>query len=130
MKIVKQLTSLISAGALLATLGCSAERDVEVTGEVRAASTVQATIVLEFFDLREGDEKVSVHTAELAAPGAFSEKISAEGEKISVRAIADADGDGKCSAGELWAEVQGDISEQDKVEGLELQLSQQACPAD
>ncbi len=129
----KRLLCSIAAGCSLAFVaGCSSSRDVQVSGQVSApASGVQGEILVEFFDLTgEGDalERTSVHSIQLASPGAFDEKISVEGEKIAVRAINDTNGDGACSSGEAWAETEAEIGEEDRVEGLALQLALQPCP--
>jgi hypothetical protein len=133
MRHMKLVASMFAAASLCSLTGCSSSRNVEVSGEVSAALAGDSKILLEFFDLTgEGDslERSSVHTAELPAAGPFKETISVEGDKIAVRAIADADGDGKCSAGEAWAEQQAEISADDKVEPVTLQLARLACPAD
>jgi hypothetical protein len=121
-------------GAGLALFGCSSSRDVEVTGNVSAPASlsVSSEIQLEFFDLTgEGEEleRTSVHSARVAL-GEFSETISIEGEKIVVRAIADANDDGACSAGEAWAELEADVADDDTVSGIALTLAAQPCPAD
>jgi hypothetical protein len=107
---------------------------VEVTGGVSAPASlgVQSEIHLEFFDLTgEGEEleRTSVHTARIGL-GDFDETISVEGEKIVVRAIADANEDGACSAGEAWAEIEANVADDDTVSGIALTLAAQPCPAD
>ncbi len=116
------IVTVLSAGAL--ALGCSASREVEVTGSVSGASS-KGDVVLEFFDV-EGEEKTSVHTAKAGADGAFSEKVELAGEKVLVRAIGDSDGDGACSAGELWGEVTATIEED--AAKVAITLSVAACP--
>lgn len=125
------LASLVSLFALAA---CSSSRDVEVTGNVSAPASlgIQSEIQLEFFDLTgEGEEleRTSVHSTRVAL-GEFDETISVEGEKIVVRAIADADEDGACSPGEAWTEIEADVAEDDTVSGIALTLAAQPCPAD
>ena len=66
----------LCAGAL--ALGCSASREVEVTGSVSGASA-QGDVVLEFFDI-DGEEKTSVHTA----------KAGSDGERTRAMVIAEA----------------------------------------
>jgi hypothetical protein len=117
--------SLVSA---LALVGCGSSRDVEVTGEVSAPATAQGEIVVEFFDIVDS-ENTSVHSVTLATPGAFSEKISLEGDKLLVRAVADADGDGKCTQGELWDEIEAEIASDDTASAT-LSLQAGDCPAD
>ncbi|GMV14020.1 MAG: hypothetical protein HS104_22660 [Polyangiaceae bacterium] len=117
--------SILSAG--LFALGCSASRDVEVTGQVSAASA-QGEIVLEFFDVN-GNEKTSVHTAKAEADGSFKATVSVEGDELLVRALADADADGACSDGEQWGEATAKI-EDDKVEPITIALSSAACPSE
>ena len=122
--------SILSAALVFA---CSSARDVEVTGEVTAAvGTTPAKIHVEFFDMAgEGDtlEKNSIQAIELTAPGSFKETVPVEGEKLLVRAIADDDGDGKCTAGEAWAEQQLSVKADGTVEAAKLQLAVQDCPA-
>jgi hypothetical protein len=131
----KQMISWIVLGASMAFMGCGASRDVEVSGEVSAPATVgvQGAVLIEFFDLTpDGDafERTSVHNITLESIGAFDETISVEGDKILVRAINDSDGDGACSAGELWAEAEADVAEDDTVTGVSLQLAAQPCPGE
>lgn len=119
------IATVLSTG--LFALGCSASRDVEVTGQVSSASA-KGEIVLEFFDVN-GDEKTSVHTATAEADGSFKATVSVEGDEILVRALADADGDGSCSAGEEWGEATAKI-EDDKVEPIGIALASAACPGE
>lgn len=122
--ISRQFTITILSAGLFA-LGCSASRDVEVTGQV-VAGTAQGELVLEFFDVN-GDEKTSVHTAKAGADGSFTEVISVEGDEILVRALADADGNGACSAGEKWGEASAKIQD-DTVESISIALGTAVCP--
>ena len=115
--------SLVSA---LALFGCSSSRDVEVTGQVSAPSTAQGEILVEFFEIADS-ETTSVHSITLAGAGAFSETVPLEGDKLLVRAIADADGDGKCTAGELWDEIEADIDSDDTASAT-LSLHAGDCP--
>jgi hypothetical protein len=115
--------------------GCSSARDVEVTGEVQAASGVQTSgkIRIEVFDVSgdgESAERTSLDLIELDALGPFEATVSAEGEKLLVRAIADADANGACSAGEPWAEQELPIAEDGTVEPVTLQIAAQACPTE
>jgi hypothetical protein len=124
--------ALIGAG--LSLVACGSSRDVEVTGQVSAPASlsIQSEIQLVFYDLTgEADalERSSVHTTRVAI-GDFDETIAVEGDKIVVRAIADADEDGACSAGEAWAELEADIADDDTVSGLALTLAAQPCPGD
>ena len=68
------------------------------------------------------------HTSQLTKLGDFKETVPLEGDRVLIRAIDDRDGNGACSAGEAWGEVQAEISE-DKVEAASLTLSTAACPA-
>lgn len=128
----KKLSCLVMAAGALSVLACSASRDVEVSGEVSApaALAVQSEVFVEFFDLTGDDERTSVHSVRLAGLGSFTETIAVEGDEIAVRAIADADGDGACSPGEAWVEIEAAIAEDDTVEPLALQLRAQPCPGE
>lgn len=117
--------SLVSA---LALFGCSSSRDVEVTGQVSAPATAQGEILVEFFDIVDS-ENTSVHSIELAEPGAFSEQVPLEGDTLLVRAVADANGDGKCTNGELWDEIEAEIGSDDTASAT-LSLHAGDCPAD
>jgi hypothetical protein len=113
-------------GAML--IGCSSARDVEVTGEVTAPASVQGKILLDFLDLASDSEKPeSVHTQTLAAPGAFTATAPLEGDKVRILAVNDTDGNGSCSAGEAWAQVDADVTD-DKVTGVKLDLKVTTCP--
>ena len=127
-----KLLAPVALIAALSAAGCSSARDVEVTGEVKSASSsaVQGKIIVDFFDVAgEGEslELTSVHSVELTELGTFSEKVPLEGDRVLVRAIADADGNGACTEGESWAEMEAAI-EQDAA-SVALDLSVQACPA-
>ena len=116
-----------------AAAGCSAERDVEVSGKVTAPSslTVGDKVVIDFIDVvGEGtDAKQTVaHTAQLQALGDFKETVPLEGDQVLIRAIDDRDGDGKCTAGEAWGETHAPVA-QDKTEPVTLMLGMAACPA-
>lgn len=116
--------SLVSA---LALFGCSSSRDVEVTGQVSAPASAQGEILVEFFEIADS-ENTSVHSITLTESGSFSEKVPLEGDKLLVRAIADADGDGKCTAGELWDEIEADVGSDDTASAT-LSLHAGDCPA-
>lgn len=116
-------------GAL--TVGCNSSREVELTGEVTAASgtSVSGKILVDFRDvLSEEEEPKSVTTTTLDGPGAFTHKGEFEGDEILVRAINDKDGNGACSAGEAWAEAKAAIGDDDKVAPVKLALVNTACP--
>ena len=110
-------------------MGCSSARDVEVTGEVQApASGTQGKILLDFMDIvSDSETPESVHTQTLDAPGAFTATAPLEGDQVRVRAVDDKDDNGACTAGEAWAQVDADITE-DKVEGVKLTLKVEPCP--
>jgi hypothetical protein len=122
----------LSVASVLA--GCSSGRDVEVSGEVKAASTLKISgdIALQFIDI-ENDKQEVVHKRTLSELGTFKESVTLTGDKVLVRAIADADGDGKCSAGEAWAEVEAGVvkgeNDEEIVAGVPLTLSNAPCPA-
>ncbi|HEV8245737.1 MAG TPA: hypothetical protein VGP93_08210 [Polyangiaceae bacterium] len=122
---------IVLVASLLA--GCGSGREVEVKGEVTAPATlaVQGMIIVDFLDVTgDGDSKAEVvRSVELDAPGSFAEKVSLEGDRVIVRAIDDADGDGACTAGEAWAEAQADVATDDTVEPVTLTLSNAPCPA-
>jgi hypothetical protein len=122
--------SLLSVAALLG--GCASGEDYQVSGEVSAAQAVSDPIVVEFFEADATDTTVapeSVLKIQLDALGQFDEKINVDpASKILVRAIADADGDGACSEGELWAEASALPKEDGTVDPLTLELAAAACP--
>ncbi len=118
--------ALASATALA---GCGSSRDVEVTGQVTAPASAQGEIVVEFFEVSDSGP-TSVHSATLASPGAFSEKVPLEGDSVLIRAIGDADGDGKCTAGELWDEIEVSIADDDTAKDALLTLAAGPCPTD
>jgi hypothetical protein len=116
----------------LGLLGCSSARDVEVSGKVTAASsvTVGDAVVIEFIDLvgDGADAPTNVaHTIKLKALGDFKEVVALEGDKVLIRAIDDRNGDGVCSEGEAWGQIEAAV-EQDKVEAASLMLGTTACP--
>ena len=124
---------LASTALLLLALpltACGSSRDVEVSGQVSAAATVSVNgpIAVQFFDVLDEKTPEQVHSIKLTAPDAFKEKVALEGDSVLVRAIADADGNGACSAGEPWGEVTATISDDDSVK-VTLELKSQPCPA-
>jgi hypothetical protein len=133
---MSQMAKVRSFGVLMvfsfAAAACSSGRDVEVKGEVIAPASlsVDGTILVEFVDVIDVEKREVVHSVELDAPGSFDAKVALEGDKVMVRAIADADGNGACSAGESWAEVEATIAEDDTVEPVSLTLADAACPAE
>jgi hypothetical protein len=119
---------VVATGAL--AVGCSGSREVEVAGEISAPSTVSVDgpIMLDFFDvIAEDEEPKSVHTATLESLGEFKETVELEGDTVRVRAINDRDGDGACTDGEAWGEVDAAISD-DKAPAIKLELSNDPCP--
>ncbi len=122
--------SLFVSVAALGLIGCASDREIEVTGNVTSSETVSTPITLDFLDVVEGeDAPKSVLTAKLDALGAFTQTVSVEGEKVRVRAVVDNDGDGVCSAGELWAEADATIKDDDTVDPVALALGHTPCPA-
>jgi hypothetical protein len=116
----------------LGLLGCSAAREVEVSGKVTAASGVMVgdEIVIQFIDLvEEGAAAPSsvAHTTKLKALGDFKEVVELEGDMVLIRVIDDRNDDGVCSEGEAWGQVRAAV-DQDKVEAASLMLGTVACP--
>jgi hypothetical protein len=125
---------LVCAALAVAGLvtACSGSRDVEVTGSVNAPAgeSVSSPIALDFLDVvNDTDTPKSVLTATLDAPGDFTQTVSVSGDKVRVRALVDTNGDGSCSAGELWAETDATIGSDDKVDPVSLTLARSDCPA-
>jgi hypothetical protein len=113
-------------------LACSGGRDVEVTGSVAAPAgqSVSGPITVSFLDVVSTDETPeSVAETKLAAAGDFKQTVSVEGDTVRVRAVVDTDGNGACSAGELWAEVDATIQADDTVAPVTLTLGNAPCPA-
>lgn len=118
--------------ASAATFACASDRDVEVTGSVAApvGQTVSGPITLSFFDVISSDETPeSVAETKLDAVGEFKQTVSVEGDTVRVRAVVDTDGNGACSAGELWAESDAAIQDDDSVAPVTLTLGTAPCPA-
>lgn len=127
------LMGLFAVGAIGALLTGCASREVEVTGELRAASgvDVRGPILLELYDAKgSGDEREleAVHSEKLAALGKFSEKADFAGDSLVVRAIDDRNDDGGCSSGEAWGEVEVEIDDDDSVDGADVVLASNPCP--
>lgn len=128
----KALGWVVMTALGMLAVGCNSSREVEVTGEVTAASgtPVSGKILVDFRDvLDEEDEPKSVATTTIEGPGSFTQKGDFEGDAILVRAINDKDGNGACSAGEAWAETKATIGDDDKVAPVKLSLVNTACPA-
>jgi hypothetical protein len=116
----------------LGSLGCSSARDVEVSGKVTAPSNLAVgdKVVIDFIDVvgegPDAQENVA-HTTQLKLLGDFKETVALEGDRVLIRAIDDRNGDGACSAGEAWGQVQAAV-DHDKVDAASLMLGTAACP--
>jgi hypothetical protein len=110
---------------------CGSSRDVEVTGDVSAGSTVTVSgpIAVQFFDVIEGETPERVHAITLDTPSSFDAKVALEGDSVLIRAINDSDGNGACTSGEPWGEVSAPIADDDTVK-IALELKAQPCPAE
>ncbi len=114
-----------------ALAGCSSARDVEVSGDVSSRVALKGSLNLEFFDVSgtgADAARTSVQSITLDAPGAFKQSVPLEGDHVLVRAIDDRDGDGACTAGEPWAEVEVTIKDDNTVDPIALDLALQPCP--
>jgi len=129
MKIAKLTLISIFGAALLA--GCAGTDQYEITGEVSSAQNVSGPISLEFFEIDPADtaaERQSVHQSELQALGSFTETVEVtSGDHIIVVALVDADGDGACTDGELWAETELTPKDDGTVDAVSLELSASPC---
>jgi hypothetical protein len=125
--VVGVLCSLLGAG------GCSSARDVEVSGEVTAPSSLAVgdKVLIEFIDV-VGDGSETKHSVagktELTSLGDFKETVPLEGDQLLIRAIDDRDGDSACSAGEAWGETQAEVRD-GKAVVTDLMLDTTPCPA-
>lgn len=112
--------------------GCSGQ-EVETSGQVAAAPgvTTQGAIKIDIYDVIDESkpEENLLATVTLDKPGAFEKKVTASGSKVRFFALADANGDGKCSAGEAWAQASHDVGDKGEIKGVTLTLAAQACPA-
>lgn len=128
----KALLGMVGLG-LMATVGCSSGRDVEVTGNVAAAATaaVDGEILLSFYEIDTEDDAARIHIDDqtLAGLGDFAQTISVEGSRIVIVAVNDRDGDGACSSGEAWAEVEAEVSDDDTIEPVSIVLDNTTCPS-
>ncbi len=122
------MVTLFSAAALA---GCSDTQEYEITGEISSAQAVAGPISLEFFEVVPDDEEAareSVLKVELDDLGPFTETVEVAGDStIVVLALEDTDGDGACSAGELWAEAEITPNDDDTVDAVNLQLTAAPC---
>ncbi len=127
------LLGLVGITTLMLASGCSAGRDVEVTGSVSAAQSVsvEGKILLSFYELDAEDEAARIHLQDvtLESLGDFEQTVSVEGSSLIIRAINDRDDDGECSSGEAWAELEVTIADDDSVEPVVMTLSDAPCPA-
>ncbi len=127
-KIALTMITLFSAAALA---GCTPTQEVEVTGEITSAQTVAGPIALEFFEIAQDDEEAereSVHEVELDGLGSFTETVEvAEDANIIVFALEDANGDGACTDGELWAEAEITPNDDGTVDAVALALIAASC---
>jgi hypothetical protein len=124
--------ALVSLLALSAFAACDSGREVEVTGEVSAAQAVSGAITLKFYEMEKGvddAERLLVKEAELAGLGTFTETIEVAEDIVIAVALVDTDGDGACTAGELWAESQQQADADGNFAAFQLSLVADPCPA-
>ena len=122
------LVCLLPLGMLAA---CSTGREVDVTGEITAAQAVAGPISVEFFELAKGvdnAQRVSIKKVELTQTGAFTETIQIGEDIVVAVALVDADGDGKCTNGELWGEAQQEAKADGTFAALQITLTADPCP--
>src|SRR5688500_9807654 len=107
------LGSLALVLVALPLVACGSSRDVEISGEVAAPSTMtlEGPITVQFYDLVEDESPERVHSITLTSPSAFGEKVELAGDKVRIVAIDDRDANGACSAGEPWAQVEAPIKD-------------------
>jgi hypothetical protein len=126
--------SLALATILLGFAACSNAKSYDIEGQVTSVAAVDGKIALEVFQIDTVDGKTtraSVFKTTLDKIGPFKEKVDlSPGAKALVRAVADKDGDGVCSAGEAWAEAQIDKLDDTKANTVSLALAANACPTD
>jgi hypothetical protein len=128
----QSVRTIVMVIASAATFACASDRDVEVTGSVAAPAgqAVSGPITLSFLDVVSTEETPkSVAETKLDAVGEFKQTVTVEGDTVRVRAVVDQDGDGACSAGELWAESDAAIKDDDSVMPVNLTLGTAPCPA-
>jgi hypothetical protein len=119
--------------AAVATVGCSGGRDVDVSGSVAAQAglSVSGPITVNFLDVvNDTDPPKSAGSTTLEKPGDFEQKVSVSGDTVRVFALVDTNEDGKCTAGEPWAETNAPIGTDDKVDAVTLTLATGSCPTD
>lgn len=124
----KSFFALFLAGSFVAA-GCSSGRDVDVSGSAAPApgATTKGAVRVDVYDLADEANPKLVGTTKLDATGKFSEKFNIEGDLVKLMAIDDADGDGACTAGELWGSVQVKVTN-DAVKGADIVLAALPCP--
>ena len=126
---IKLVSLGLASLALAVTLaGCSGTEEVEIKGETKSSEAVSGKITIEFFDVVD-DEETSLEKLTLDALGPFEQTVEAEGDRIRVFALADANGDGACSEGEAWAEAEARVLEDGTADPVTLELQAKACPA-
>jgi hypothetical protein len=124
---------IVPALSLVSFLGCSSSEEYEVTGQLNGPQSVTGPISVSFYEVDKSDtsaERSLIKEVEIAKLGAFNEKIDvADGNKVVVMALVDADADDKCTEGELWAEDEVEPTEDGKLPAVSLTLAATACPA-
>jgi hypothetical protein len=128
---MKNAWMLLPVGLVMA-MGCTSARDVSVTGDAKPQGTtsIEGPITLEFFEVPSTNDSAlgaALKTTTLQKPGPFSETVSVEGDKVRIFALADTNKNGKCDAGEPWAQVDAAITN-DKVDNASLVLGPSPCP--
>ncbi len=127
------LVWVLVAVSSLSAVACGGGRDVDVSGNVEAQAglSVSGPITVNFLDVvNTTDPPKSAAKTTLDAPGTFDQKVSVSGDTVRVYALVDSNNDGKCTAGELWAETDAPITDDDKVAAVTLTLASSSCPTD
>jgi hypothetical protein len=137
----KQSLGILAVTSTLGLLaGCSAARDVSLTGTVTADAAVRSGPVrIEFYQREStGDQSTDPNAATtlkfveaipLAEPGKFTHTVPVEGDKLHLFAFIDANKDDKCTDGEGWGESDA-VIQSDNTASVTVNIaSQSKCPA-
>ena len=120
---------VIAGATLLSALpGCGASREVEASGSVTSPASTATHVMVAIYDqAKDRTSETRVDQVILGTSNTFSQKVTAEGDKIRIFAFDDTDSNGECTEGENWASEEVRIKDDNTIDPVLLILRSGPC---